>query len=114
MTTGLLDRLRKTRLRTLRWIAALALGTMFCAFQICGLIGIRINTSPSLPLGLYQASSDPNANLVEFCPAEPSAPLPLRAATVARAYARMGRLHCSNPSWLGRAMWLSYHVKALR
>lgn len=30
--------------------------------------GIRINTSYSLPLGLYIATSDPTANLIEFCP----------------------------------------------
>lgn len=71
MTAGLLDRLRETRLRIVRRIALLALGVIFSAFQICGLVGIRINTSPSLPVGLYRATSDSNANLVEFCPTEP-------------------------------------------
>ncbi len=71
MTTGLLDRLRETRLSAVRRIAILALGMMFAAFQICGLLGIRVNTSPSLPIGFYRASPDPNANLIEFCPAEP-------------------------------------------
>ena len=32
---------------------------------------IRINLSPSLPIGLYQVSSGPDATLVEFCPPEP-------------------------------------------
>jgi conjugative transfer signal peptidase TraF len=36
-------------------------------------LGIRINTSPSLPLGLYRGTSDPHARLVEFCPEEPYA-----------------------------------------
>lgn len=71
MTTGLLGRLRETRFSAVRRIAIRGLGIIFCAFQICGLLGIRINTSPSLPIGLYRASPDPNANLIEFCPAEP-------------------------------------------
>ena len=33
-----------------------------------GLAGIRINASPSLPMGLYRITSDPAASLVEFCP----------------------------------------------
>jgi conjugative transfer signal peptidase TraF len=36
-------------------------------------VGLRINTSYSLPLGLYVTTNDPNARLVEFCPAEPFA-----------------------------------------
>jgi conjugative transfer signal peptidase TraF len=45
------------------------------AFQVSGWLGIRINTSPSLPLGFYIATSDGTANLIEFCPAEPFADL---------------------------------------
>ncbi len=33
-----------------------------------GLAGIRINTSPSLPMGLYRTTADSSASLVEFCP----------------------------------------------
>ena len=36
-------------------------------------LGIRINTSYSLPLGLYATTSDSEAELIEFCPAEPFA-----------------------------------------
>ena len=71
MTVGLLDRLRNTRPCIVRRIAVLAVGLLACTFQICDLFGIRINTSPSLPMGLYRTTSDPNASLVEFCPAEP-------------------------------------------
>src|SRR4051794_24193015 len=39
------------------------------------LTGIRVNASASLPIGLYRTTSDPSANLVEFCPAEPFASL---------------------------------------
>lgn len=37
------------------------------------LTGIRVNTSYSLPLGIYVVTGDENANLVEFCPPEPFA-----------------------------------------
>ncbi|MBN9661633.1 MAG: conjugative transfer signal peptidase TraF [Acidobacteria bacterium] len=36
-------------------------------------LGIRINTSYSLPLGLYATTNDREAELIEFCPAEPFA-----------------------------------------
>src|SRR5215467_9206401 len=35
--------------------------------------GLRINTSYSLPLGVYLRTTDPNARLIEFCPVEPFA-----------------------------------------
>lgn len=38
-----------------------------------GAVGLRINTSYSLPLGLYLTTTDLNARLVEFCPVEPFA-----------------------------------------
>jgi conjugative transfer signal peptidase TraF len=40
-------------------------------FLILGIAGIRINTSPSLPLGLYKEKTDRRAPLIEFCPEEP-------------------------------------------
>jgi conjugative transfer signal peptidase TraF len=40
---------------------------------IAGVLGIRVNTSSSLPLGLYVRTDDDSATLVEFCPAEPFA-----------------------------------------
>jgi conjugative transfer signal peptidase TraF len=33
--------------------------------------GVRVNASPSLPIGFYRTTSDATAKLVEFCPAEP-------------------------------------------
>jgi conjugative transfer signal peptidase TraF len=47
-------------------------------FFLVSAIGIRINVSPSLPLGLYRKTSDLNARLIEFCPEEPSARLALQ------------------------------------
>lgn len=75
MTAGLLDRLRKTRFSVIRRLVLVAAGVSVGTFQFCGFLGLRINTSPSLPVGLYFTSSDSNANLVEFCPAEPFARL---------------------------------------
>jgi len=54
-------------------IAGIAFAGVVVSFQICGWLGIRINTSPSLPLGLYIATSDHVENLIEFCPSEPFA-----------------------------------------
>jgi conjugative transfer signal peptidase TraF len=48
--------------------ATLAVVMLFCC---ASKLGIRINTSPSLPIGLYQVASGPDATLVEFCPPEP-------------------------------------------
>jgi len=72
MTTGLLDRLRKIRRAAL--VAAIV---SIAIFQLCGFLGVRINTSPSLPVGLYVVTSDSSANLIEFCPGEPFAVLSL-------------------------------------
>lgn len=55
----------------------IAAGLVFGMFQLFGRLGIRISTSPSLPVGIYIATRDPDAKLVEFCPAEPFAALAL-------------------------------------
>ena len=70
MTVGLSDRVRK-----IRGAALVATGAVVVTFQFCGFIGLRINTSPSLPMGLYITTADAGANMVEFCPAEPFATL---------------------------------------
>lgn len=73
--TGLFDRVRATRFGALKRLSVVAVGVAIATFQLCGIVGVRINASPSLPLGLYLTSSRPEANLVEFCPAEPFASL---------------------------------------
>lgn len=73
MMTGLFDRIKATRLERVRRLTLIAASVTIGTFQLCGLVGLRINASASLPIGLYVASSDPKANLVEFCPAEPFA-----------------------------------------
>jgi conjugative transfer signal peptidase TraF len=42
---------------------------------IAGALGVRVNTSSSLPLGLYVRTRSESATLIEFCPAEPFASL---------------------------------------
>ena len=66
MTTG-----RSVRLRELRLASQIGLGVAISLFPICGLSGLRINSSPSLPVGLYFTTGEDRANLAEFCPAEP-------------------------------------------
>ena len=51
-------------------LSALAIAILFWGASI---LGIRVNASPSLPVGLYQVTSGPDATLVEFCPVEPFA-----------------------------------------
>src|ERR1035437_9400994 len=77
MMAGLLDRLRNTRAAPIRRLVLVAAGVSVGTFQLCGFLGLRLNTSPSLPVGLYIATADSSANLVEFCPAEPFATLSL-------------------------------------
>ena len=38
------------------------------AFGLMSALGIRINTSYSLPMGIYARTSDGHTNLIEFCP----------------------------------------------
>jgi conjugative transfer signal peptidase TraF len=85
MTRGLLDRLKNTRFAAIRGLILVAAVVSVGTFQLCGLLGLRINTSPSLPVGLYVATTDSSANLIEFCPAEPFA-----ALSIARAYRSAG------------------------
>jgi conjugative transfer signal peptidase TraF len=75
MTAGLLDKPWNTRIAMIRRLFLVALGVSVGAFQLCGFLGLRINTSPSLPMGLYVTTAGSAANLVEFCPAEPFAAL---------------------------------------
>jgi type IV secretory pathway protease TraF len=64
---------RSDRLRELRRAGQIALGIAISLFPICGLIGLRINSSPSLSIGLYVTTEEGGANLAEFCPAQPFA-----------------------------------------
>ena len=48
-------------------------GSVIAVAGIAAILGLRINTSYSLPLGLYQVTLDEAAPLIEFCPSEPFA-----------------------------------------
>jgi conjugative transfer signal peptidase TraF len=72
---SLFARIRKTEVSAIRRLALLVFAILIGLFQICAWIGIRLNASPSLPIGLYVVSDSGRANLVEFCPAEPFATL---------------------------------------
>ena len=72
---GLFGRIRNTSAAPIRRLALVAFSVAFAAFQLFGVAGLRINSSPSLPIGLYWTGSNPGAQLVEFCPAEPFASL---------------------------------------
>jgi conjugative transfer signal peptidase TraF len=76
---------RSDRLRDLRHASQVALGVAISVFAICGLIGLRINSSPSLPIGLYVTTEEGGANLAEFCPAKPFGDL-----AIARGYRDAG------------------------
>jgi len=62
------------------------------AFQGCGWLGLRLNTSQSLPVGLYIASA--TGGLIVFCPAEPYAGLAIARGTARRASVLMAARRC--------------------
>jgi conjugative transfer signal peptidase TraF len=47
--------------------------SLVCAAATGAVTGARINTSYSLPLGIYIRTDDSHAQLVEFCPVQPFA-----------------------------------------
>jgi type IV secretory pathway protease TraF len=73
-TTGRFNSRWATRPRPVH-VLTIAAVALIGSFQVCDLIGLRINASPSLPLGLYVTTNDSGADLVEFCPPEPFARL---------------------------------------
>ena len=79
--TGLFARLRATPVSRSRKFGVIAAAVFTGSFVVCGFVGLRFNSSPSLPVGLYITTADEHANLVEFCPAEPFASL-----AIARGY----------------------------
>src|SRR5580704_11751432 len=59
--------------------------TSLAAFGLSAWGGIRFNSTGSLPIGLYRVSTAADANLADFCPAEPLARL-----SVVRQYRNRG------------------------
>ena len=55
-----------------RWLGGAVLVAAFLA-ATAAIAGVRINTSCSLPLGIYLRTRALDARLIEFCPSEPFA-----------------------------------------
>jgi type IV secretory pathway protease TraF len=67
---------------------------MVGTFEICGLARVRINASPSLPVGLYLVTARADANLVEFCPVGTFGRLAITRGTATRATAPTAARPC--------------------
>jgi conjugative transfer signal peptidase TraF len=78
MVNGLSARFRSPDNRQAKRLGLAVIAILMGTFLLGGIAGMRINGSPSLPLGLYISTSDPKAPLVEFCPPEPYAVLAIR------------------------------------
>ena len=66
-------------------VVSVAMVGILSATAVASFAGLRINTSYSLPLGVYIRTNDPHADLVEFCPAKPFA-----AESSSRGYRTVG------------------------
>jgi conjugative transfer signal peptidase TraF len=60
------------RWRTLRWLAALAF-LVVAGVSLAGHYGVRMNTTTSIPLGLYRRTMDARAPYIVFCPTQAQA-----------------------------------------
>jgi conjugative transfer signal peptidase TraF len=65
------DQVRRTQVCHLRTPLLICCWTAGVAIACCDYGGIRLNSTGSLPLGLYRVTKVPNAPLAEFCPPEP-------------------------------------------
>ena len=70
-TIGLFDRARRFNCLSARRGVGLAAVVFVTPFFALGMARLRINATPSLPMGLYRETNDGRAALVEFCPQEP-------------------------------------------
>ena len=64
---GLFDGVQKVNRRSIRRTVGITAVAFSAPFLIAGAVGIRINASTSLPLGLYKETTDFRAPLIEFC-----------------------------------------------
>jgi len=81
----ILHKCREVAAIPIRRTLAIAAVTFAGPFVFVWAADIRINWSPSLPVGLYRTISDSRASLIEFCPQEPYATL-----AAARGYRSIG------------------------
>lgn len=82
---GLFASVRGTPRSRVRRIGITVAAVFMGSFLACGLLGVRLNSSPSMPVGLYVVTGDEHAHLVEFCPSEPFATF-----SIARGYRDSG------------------------
>ena len=68
---GLFDRVQNIDIRATRRVVVVTSVVFATPFFLAWEAGVRINCSPSLPLGLYRATRDNRAPLIEFCPLDP-------------------------------------------
>jgi len=68
---GPFEGVQKVDRRSIRRGVGIAAFAFSAPFFIAGALGIRINASTSLPLGLYKETPDSRAPLIEFCPQAP-------------------------------------------
>ena len=71
MQAGRSDSARHPRYRDVAKAAVVSGAVLTALFWAGYALGIRVNLSPSLPLGLYEVDASAATSLVEFCPAEP-------------------------------------------
>jgi conjugative transfer signal peptidase TraF len=88
-THGRFSRLRSPSIPEIRKLVMVTLATGTAAFVLCAGGGLRLNSTASLPIGLYIVSEAKDANLAEFCPPEPFAQI-----SVSRGYRSQG--NCSD------------------
>ena len=74
---GLFERVRATNCRRVGKAVLFGSAALLGLFVICGLAGIRLNTTPSLPVGIY-IEADAKSPLIEFCPVGSAASLAAR------------------------------------
>lgn len=82
--TGLCDSILAAEWRRLGRGVAIGSGLLCAFFAELGLAGIRINTTPSLPIGIY-IETGPQSRLIEFCPSGELAALQRAALIVPQA-----------------------------
>ncbi len=83
---GLSNRIRQTRPRQLIVPVFICSFTTGLTTEVFARFGVRLNTTASLPIGLYVVSTSPDAKLAVFCPPEPFSQI-----SVARGYRSRGR-----------------------
>lgn len=111
---GLWDRFRSTDIKKAKRIGVSACALLVGTFLLGGMAGIRINASPSLPIGLYATTADPKAELVEFCPPEPYASLAIRRGYRTKGVCRDGATPLLKPIAAREGDWVEVSLAGVR